>query len=87
MILGMPLTLNLSASPLVSAPRAEGRIGDGLKPVYDALFASQLKAHQEWLEGKQQPAPPKPQKALRVLKSGRLDTLKPSRGHRPYKRK
>jgi hypothetical protein len=55
--------------------------------VYDALFASQLKAHQEELEREKQPVPPKPQKALRVLKSGRLDTLKASHGRRPYKRK
>jgi hypothetical protein len=69
--------------PRISSYAAGPGLGDGLKAVYDALFASQLKAHQEELEREKQPVPPKPQKALRVPKSGRLDTLKPSRDFRP----
>ncbi len=53
------------------------------EPVLDPSFASQLKAQQEELEREKQPVPPKPQKALRVLKSGRPDTLTPSRRFRP----
>jgi hypothetical protein len=56
------------------------------EPVLDASVASAIEAQQERLEREKQPVPPKPQKELRVLKSGRLDTLKPSRHWRPRQR-
>ena len=55
------------------------------EPVLDAALAASLKFQQERLEGKHQPVPPKPQKTLRIRKSGRPDTLTPSRYWRPRK--
>lgn len=60
-------------------PRPQPVINFDDEPVIDAFFAATLKFHKERLEHEKQPAPPKPQNALPLLPSGRVDRLRPSR--------